>query len=270
MKASSVFFIIPLALLITVSCGQGAPKETEFQKQLREEREARAKLQKEYADSTVNLSFCGIKLGEPFKATLNAAQKARTIKKLKYDTGGESATCQGEIYIAGWDKSLPVDVKVTSYQDTITSFLVMCKKYEDYKAIWRLYTDRYNADASTSEDKADAWLDNAARSGSYSLIWTFKNQTLRMTDFYREEREWYVKNPNMKHPDNRYDIKYTKYFQALTIIYSDLRQCAKVEAVEAKEKAIAEQKQAKKRAAAQEKQAAQDRANREREATQDI
>ena len=270
MKASSVISIASLALFIAISCGQGAPKETEFQKQLREEREAREKLQKEYADSTVSLSFCGVKLGEPFRSTLNAAKKAGTIKKLKYEAGGESAACQGEIYIAGWDKSLPVDVKVASYQDTITSFLVMCNKYEDYKAIWRLYTDKYNADASTSEEKADAWLDNAARSGSYSLIWTFNNQTLRMTDFYREEREWYVKNPKMKSPENRYDIKYTKYFQALTIIYSDIKQCAKVEAVEAKEKSIADQQKAKDDAAAKAKKEEQDRANREREASQDI
>lgn len=132
MKALSKIFISFLSLLIIVSCGQGTPKETEFEKQLREEREAREKLRKEYADSTVSLSFCGIKLGEPIKPTLNAAKKAGTIKKLKYDAGGESATCQGEIYIAGWDKSLPVDVKVTSYQDTITSFLVMCNTYDNY------------------------------------------------------------------------------------------------------------------------------------------
>ena len=270
MKVSTIIQLSSLLLLVTLSCGQGRPKESAFEKQMKEEREAKEKLKKAYADSTVALSFCGIKLAEPFRSTLNAAKKAGTIKKLKFDTGGESATCQGEVYIAGWDKSLPVDVKVTSYQDTITSFLVMYDTYDGYQAIWRLYEDRYNEDAASSESKEQPWYDNKARSGNYSLIWTFKNQTVRMTDFYREEREWSVKNPNMKHPDNRYDIKYTKYFQALTIIYSDLRQCAKVEAVEAKEKAIAEQKQAKKRAAAQEKQAAQDRANREREATQDI
>lgn len=226
----------------------------------------REHLQQEYADSTVRLSFCGIKLAEPFKSTLNEARKAGTIKRLKYDAGGESATCQGEIYIAAWDKVLPIDVKVTSYQDTITSFLLMYNTYDGYKAIWRLFSDKYNTDASSTEDKADPWLDNSARSGSFSLIWSFKNQTIRMTEFYREEREWYVKNPDMQYAENRYDIKYTKYFQALTIIYSDLKHCAKVEAIEAqeaKEKAAIE-------ADAKAQKEKQDREKQKRESSQDF
>ena len=267
--AMKVFLIVPvvfLYLICVLSCGQRPPTETSFEKQLREEREARERLKKEYADSTVRLSFCGIKLAEPFKSTLNEARKAGTIKKLKYDAGGESATCQGEVYIAAWDKVLPIDVKVTSYQDTITSFLLMYNSHDGYKAIWRLFSDKYNTEASSIEDKADPWYDNSARSGSHSLIWSFKNQTLRLTEFYREEREWYVKNPDMKYAENRYDIKYTKYFQAITIIYSDLKQCAKVKAKEAQEA----RKNAVIETDAKAQKERQDREKKIRESTQDF
>jgi hypothetical protein len=63
---------------------------------------------------------------------------------------------------------------------------------------------------------------------------------LRFTTFSTEKRENYVKNPKMRSPENRYGVKYTSYFEAITIIYSDLHHCKKVEEYEAELKAAAD------------------------------
>ena len=54
----------------------------------------------------------------------------------------------------------------------------------------------------------------------------------------KKKRENYVKDPRMKSPENRYGIKYTKYFKSIVILYNDIKLCKKSEeyqnAVEAK------------------------------------
>ncbi|MFA4998390.1 MAG: hypothetical protein WC513_09805, partial [Bacteroidales bacterium] len=79
----------------------------------------------------------------------------------------------------------------------------------------------------------------------------------------------YVKDARMRSPENRYGIKYNKYFKIITIIYNDTYQCNKakeyedllaaeeqkrIEAQEAELKAQreAQQEQRKARAAKQE------------------
>lgn len=236
-----VFLLIPS--LLAASCNERSNYLDEYEKS-KQEKEIRLK---QYADSTVNLSFKGITLATPLKATLNAALKAGQIKNLKYEKGG-SATCKADITLPNRETPLTVDVKVASYQDTITSFIVMSDVYETYPALIKLYKDKYNEDYASFENNAADWGDRTTRSGNQSSIWTFKNQTLRVSDFYSETRENYVKNPKMQSPENRYGVRYTKYFQAVSIIYSDIRQCKKVEAIEAIEQAAKDEENRQKQA----------------------
>ena len=228
-----LFVLLFIPLLLVPSCKQKSSYLDELEKS-RQEKEVRLK---QCADSTVNLSFKGITLATPIKATLNAALKAGQIKNLKYEKGG-SATCNADITLPNRETPLTVDVKIASYQDTITSFIVMSDVYETYPALIRLYKDKYNEGFASIEDHAADWGDRTTRSGNQSFVWTFKNQTLRVSDFYSETRENYVKDPRMRSPENRYGVKYTKYFQAVSIIYSDIKQCKKVEAVEERERQI--------------------------------
>ena len=238
MKQKSAVLCLALCFVFCVSCIENrAPKNTMTEKEIR---------LKQYSDSVVNLSFKGIVLAAPFKQTMNRASKAGQIKKLQFGKDG-SATCRADITLPNRETPLSVDVKVTSYQDTITSFLILSNVYETYPALIALYKDKYNPEYATTEDNCESWGDAVMRSGNYSYIWTFKNQTLRVTDFYSEKRENYVKNPNMRSPEYRYGVKYTKFFQAVSILYSDIKQCAKVEAIEMaeREKELAIEKEQK-------------------------
>ena len=108
----------------------------------------------------------------------------------------------------------------------------MSTDYDTQEDLKLLYTSRYDELFSSKEKDEGYWGDKAQRSNSHSLLWTFKNQSLRFTTFSTEKRENYVKNPKMRSPENRYGVKYTSYFEAITIIYSDLHHCKKVEEYE--------------------------------------
>jgi hypothetical protein len=222
-KRLLLLLFLSFILVFASSCSSGYNEKKILRKVRKEMAEHKKRLQV-CADSTVNLSFKGIVLAEPIRATMNAAQKAGNIKNLKFEKGG-SATCKADIFLPDREKPLTVDVKVTSYQDTITSFLILSDVYETYSALIDLYKEKYNVDYASTDN----------RSGSDSFVWSFKNQTLRVTDFYRVEEEIYVKNPKMKSVENKYGVNYNRYFKAVSILYSDNRQCAKVEQVEKEE-----------------------------------
>ena len=105
-----------------------------------------------------------------------------------------SATCQARIYLPNRSNALDVDVKITSFQDTITSFLIMSTDYDTREDLKLLYTSRYDELFSSKEKDEGSWGDKAQRSNSHSLLWMFKNQSLRFTTFLRETRENYVQD----------------------------------------------------------------------------
>lgn len=226
----NLLLIIVLAVL--VSCGQPQSKssKTNWWEQDQEAiKAAREKSQKRYADSTVHLSFCGIKLGESFRKTISAAKKEGKIRNVKYDNeNGTAATCFAILFLPNKEKPIEVDVKVTSHQDTITSFVIMSDDYETKDEILSLYKDKYDSFAAKERNNADFWGDKIRRSGHHSWTWTFKNQSITLADFYEEERENYVKDARMRSPENRYGVRYTKYFKAIVITYNDTYQCEKV------------------------------------------
>ena len=228
-------------MIIFSSCNNQVRQQIkEFEMKRQAEKLAEEARLKQYADSTVTLSFKGVELGEPLIRTMQEARKKGEIYSLSYNKDRTSATCKAKINISTRDNPLEVDIMVASYQDTITSFVVMMEDYDARYGLEQLYKSKYNADYATREEDAEYWGDRVVRSKNHSMIWTFKNQSVRYTTFLTEKRENYVKNPEMRSPENRYGTKTNYIFQMTSIIYTDYYQRDKVnafEAEEAKEKA---------------------------------
>ncbi len=223
-----------------ISCNSQDRQIAKIRAEIEAEKAAQQARLEQYADSTVYLSFKGIELGQPFLKTIQKVRSHQDISNMQLNKDKTSATCQAKIYLPNRSNALDVDVKIASFQDTITSFLIMSTDYDTREDLKLLYTSRYDELFSSKEKDEGYWGDKAQRSNSHSLLWTFKNQSLRFTTFLRETRENYVKNPKMRSPENRYGVKYTNYFEAITIIYSDIYHCKKVEEYEAELKAAAE------------------------------
>lgn len=237
-----IFKIIAfVAIGLLASCVGGNNKQLkEFEEKRKAEKIAHEARLKQYADSTVYLSFKGIELGQPFMKNIRQARSHQDISNIKLNKDKTSATCKAKIYLPNRNDALVVDVKIASFQDTITSFMIMSTDYDTRKDLESLYTSKYNEQFSSKEKEDGYWGDKVQRSNNNSIVWTFKNQELRFTTFSTEKRENYVKNPKMQSPENRYGVRYTSYFEAISIIYSDLYHCKKVEDYEAKLKAEAD------------------------------
>lgn len=244
-KIAIMRVLMLVLILFVISCSN---KQAEKEYSSVDEKEQNLKI---LADSTVNLSFSGITLGMPLKETMEKATKDSKVWNVEYNKD-KVVTCKANIYLQKREEPLVVDVGIASFQDTITSFMITSEDYDTHSELIELYDTKYQQKYASFEDQAGIW-DEEERVGSSSSLWTFKNQTLRVSNFYREERELYVKNEKMRSPENRYDVKSTKYFKAVVIIYSDLKQCEKVRIAEAEEeKRLQEKKRAEQ--AEQEKQ----------------
>lgn len=238
---------VVVCLLISCVGGNNNKLLKELEEKRKAEKMAHDARLRQYADSTVYLSFKGVELGQPFLKTVQQIRSNQDISNLKLNKDKTSATCKAKIYLPNRSNALDVDVKIASFQDTITSFLIMSTDYDTREDLELLYNSKYDEQFSSKEKNEGYWGDNVKRSNSRSTLWTFKNQSLRFTTFSTEKRENYVKDPKMRSPENRYGVKYTSYFEAITIVYSDLHHCNKAEEYEAKLKAEADRKEALKR-----------------------
>lgn len=182
------------------------------------------------ADSIVNLSFGGLSLGAPASYTIDKAIKDKTIWDVTQNKENSSIRFKANIFLPERENPLCIDGIATIFNDSISSICVVSEDFETHQELINLYESRYNDKyASLWEDKAELWGNNSKRSGDNSKVWAFKNQTLRVSNFYEEERENYIKDPRMKAPENRYDVKYTKYFKCIIILYNDIKLCKKAE-----------------------------------------
>lgn len=209
-----------MANLMFVSCdlNNSKTKEPSWEDIEKEREEARKARLQQYADSTVSLSFKGIELGKPFLRTVERSRKKGDVFNVKYDNTKESATCKARLSLPNTEEAVVVDIKVCSFQDTITSFVVMSDVYSTHEDLENLYEKKYNTDYGTSKDRGYEWV--------------FKNQSVKLSTHVRAEEEIYVKDPNMRSPENRYGKRTNYYFQATSIIYSDFYHLGKVEAYE--------------------------------------
>ena len=221
-KLLLLFFIL---LISSCNLKKAEPQIAQVKLTFKELQEIRLR---EFADSTVHLTFKGIGLGKLFKTTVKEAIKNRSIWKVKYAENGLS--CDGKAKVISYNRmdTLTVDLKISSYQDTITCFLITSSEYDTYKSLKYLFNKKYNTNYSSSKNNDEEWGDKVYRLNSNSNTWNFKNQNIIMTVFNKEKRENYIKDSNMKSPQNRYGIKYTNYFQMITIIYQDKKQYLKI------------------------------------------
>lgn len=216
----SVFILLPL-----INGCSSNNERSNYTKQYEEEQ-----LQKELnlqiaADSTVYLSFCGLNLCDPFIESVKSAIKDKRIWNLEYSKNKTGAKCKANIYLTTREAPLEVDVLLTSMNDTITSICVMSDNYETRLDLVELYKIKYSEDLSNFE----------SRTGENSYIWNFKNQKLRISNFYETEKELYVKNPKMNSPQNKYGVKSTNYFKSIVILYTDNELCERAAQLDKRE-----------------------------------
>lgn len=216
-----IFLVLMVAIFMSCDDLDLNKRSYSLYEEMKLEEKIKQEKLKQYADSTVSLSFKGIELGEPFLKTIKQAKKNGNIYNVKYDKDKISAICNAKIILPNREEALEVDVKIASHQDTITSFLILSTDYDTRETLKELYTSKYKEDYALIEDS--------------SIIWTFKNQTLRFTKHITVEEEIYVKDPNMRAFQNRYGVEKKYYFKSISIIYTDLYHCKKVEAYEAEE-----------------------------------
>lgn len=217
----TIILLIGLISITFTTCTYSA-REQSWQKEQRLKEVEKNKRLQQYADSTVSLSFKGIELGQPFTRTIQKARKKGNIYSVKYDKTKESATCKAKLKLPTIECTLEVDVKICSFQDTITSFIIMSDEYDTHKYFEKLYKDKYN------EDYAKHHAYN-------SYEWKFKNQSVQISTNVESKTEVYVKNSSMRSPQNRYGERTSFTFQSISVIYIDYRQRDKVETYEAEE-----------------------------------
>lgn len=191
------------------------------------EREANLKIA---SDSIVYLSFGGLALGEPANTMINKATKDKIIWDVKQNRENGIIRFKSNIYLPKRENPLCLDAVVTTFNDSISSICLISEDYETHQELIDLYISKYDDKyASVWDNRAESWENNTRRLGNDSKIWTFQNQTLRLSNFYEEERENYIKDSRMKSPENRYGVQYTKYFKSVVVLYNDIKLCKKAE-----------------------------------------
>ena len=116
----------------------------------------------------------------------------------------DSIFCSAQLFA---EKYLPIDVTLSIgyFQDTITGFNIVSRHYNTRDVVMSMYKDRYNTDYA-----------ECTRNGQ-RYIWSFKNQSLQLDYNTYVEEEIYIKNPNMRMPENKYGTKRTLYFDKIII-----------------------------------------------------
>lgn len=185
------------------------------------------------ADSIVHLSFGGLALSEPAAPMINKAMKDKKIWDIKQNRGDEIIRFKSNIFLPKRENPLCVDVRVTTFQDSISSIAVISTDYDTYTELIDLYMSRYNEKYASpyGDNHSELWRheDNIIGNSSKSEHWIYKNQTLCVSNYYDNEEKVYVKNPKMKSPENRYGKTSTNYFKSVVVLYRDIELCKKAE-----------------------------------------
>ena len=201
-----------LLLFVMISCGQNSRNFDVVQEDVViDEYEIK---RKQLSDSTVSLSFSGIPLG----GHIRNVHKANREGKIKIGRKtADSIFCSAQLYA---EKYLPIDVTLSSgyFQDTVTGFNIISRDYKTRNVVMSIYKDRYNTDYA-----------ERIRDGN-CYKWNFKNQALLLDYKTYVEEVIYIKNPNMRMPQNRYGTKHTLYFDKIIISYVDFAQKNKFDA----------------------------------------
>lgn len=216
-----------LALLFISSCSSQNDR-SDYTKQLEEEQAIKESKLKIVADSTVCLSFNGLSLGMPFNSSVQNAIKDNKISNVIYNSDKSGLSCRSNVYLQKRENPLEVEVLITSLNDSISSICIISTDYDTHNDLIELYKTRYSEDFADFEHRA----------GSDSYVWTYENQTLRVSNMYETEHELYVKDSRMKSPENRYGVQSTNYFKSVVILYNDKDLCERAKKLQDEEVAM--------------------------------
>ena len=146
------------------------------------------------ADSTVCLSFQGISLGQPLNNSLKNAQKNKRVWNIKQS--GNITTGTTCIILLAPDKSLSVDFKISTYNDTV--YYIEYKSSSDiaFGNIAALYEAKYGVFCEHNYDKPDATY-NPNNSQYYT--WKYSNQ-----EIYVAERDYIMELRDIQNKDKEY------------------------------------------------------------------
>lgn len=216
--------VIMCALLLSISSCTNNNK-SDYLAQIEKEQAQKEANLSILADSIVSLSFNGMALGSSFSSSTQDAIKNNRITHIKYSPDKTGLSGRAKIYLSTKEVPLEVEVMITSLNDSISSICIISHNYEARNDLIDLYKAKYLEDYADFEHK----------SGSDSYVWSFENQTLRVSKLYETEQQVYVKDPRMKSPENRYGVETTNYFKSIVILYNDIRLCKEAKKLQEKE-----------------------------------
>lgn len=207
----NILLLLSIICLFFPSCSQKSQSEIEYE--LR--REELNKRRNEMADSIVNLSFKGIFLGQPFDNSIKNARKSESIQNVsiyKIDEKIHVASCKTKILLPtkeDKENNAVVEVSILSYQDTITRIHITSNDYDTHWALINLYWEKYNWKLAVESKEEESWSEwDTSIDIKETHLWTYKNQSVKLTEFKTKKREYYVKD-------------YTTFFDHLEIEYID-------------------------------------------------
>ncbi len=178
------------------------------------------KLKSEMAKKEVNLAFHDFELGQPIKDCIAKAKNNKDINITRIINGKDISV---EFSCMLYNSS--VDCKVCSFEDTITSLVILCTN-PSIQGVETLYAEKYGEPLKYNDDGSD-------------FKWEFKNGSINiLIQIKTKERIVVKKGRENLNPNNlsNYEVKYDSYFQMLSITYNDFYQINKVNKFEEFEK----------------------------------
>ena len=221
----NILLLLSIICLFFPSCAQ-KKSQREIEYELRQEE--LNKRRNEMADSIVNLSFKGIFLGQPFDNSIKNARKSESIQNVsikKIDEKIHVARCKTKILLPtkeDKENNAVVEVSILSYQDTITRIYITSNDYDTHSSLKYLYWEKYNRELAVESKEEESWSEwDTSIDIKETHLWTYKNQSVKLTEFQTQKREYYVKDASKHYYENRYDVSYTTFFDHLEIEYID-------------------------------------------------
>lgn len=214
--------LISVIASVICSCGEISNNKRNNEATVSQKQEAneadiyRAEMQ----DKLVDLSFMGFKLGAPFSKALYSASQNKEIRIINRSIG----KIDGSVVFGTMLNSLDVECKVCSFQDTISSLVVLSKDSGSPSNFRNLYVEKYGKpcddDYSTSK-------------------WRFKNGGIEIAT-HTTSKTRIEMIPGREHLSKTNLQNYREvtdtYFEMLSITYNDYSQMKKIRDYESVEK----------------------------------
>ena len=203
----NLLFLIGVSALL-FSCDNSDKRIQKWRKEYEETKKKEAEIKEVYRnelkEKSVDLSFMGFQCGASFSEGVRKAKANKDIRITKQDI----SKTEGSIEFRTKLNEVSIDCKICSFQDTITSLIVLSKDFDNRKMFRLLYIEKYGEPSFDSELFGDA-------------EWRFKNGSIKITNHEHTE----IKNG-----------KEQRYYDMTSIIYNDYKQIKKVEEFERMEK----------------------------------